>query len=551
MANPNENVISTNLNPLPGNANQGAILMTRNVIQNPPFNEDDFIWKAMEDIIGVANVRLDYNETENTYTIYKAKGHQDNEGNWQYEWEAFGTWNALTDEVAEALRSLEYVSYRYDVQTVNNVSTLKVYGTRKDGTEDLIANITFVKKEYVDQALENVKEVFAGIALQSTDVGNQRTLNVKYDNNDLQVDSNNQLKLADWVKLRWHYEGEVQDATVLPDNATKGAVYNVINEADMYVNISNTSTPSWKAFTEIAESFNVYAIELHKGTNGLYGKLRYDTVDFMIDQFYNLKSQLIDDTLDASSPLANRKVYSINKILQLLSSMFRYKGQVDYYDLLPTTGQEVGDCWNIKYVGTSTQGSTELDGDNYAWNGTSWDDLSGEYRAGAGIVINGKTISATGISFIVGDGLQATGAGSTTTLSTRITNGLQRVNVGTTADPVYADGVKPGSAIEVNANGVSVKTGYTTKTDSVTGNLEVNYNEGLSENTNGQLKVNLGNGMKLNSINNTIEPDVDNSTIQLNSSNQLETILKTWTGTQTEYNAITTKDPHTLYMIHN
>ena len=502
-----ENIYNWQFNTIPGTANQGAVLMTRNDITQPPFNQTDFVWKAMEDVFGVSNVRIDYDEEHNLYKFYKAKGHLDNDNNWSYTWEQVGEWEALTPEVVEALKQLIYVSYRFDQTTVDDITTLKMYGKKKDGTEDLIVTITFVTKQYVDEALRNVKRILTQAPLTATDSGNDRTLGLNYNTDDFTI-NNNALKaniindtlttsriktwsideIKDYVKIKWQYKGEVQDKSTLPDNADQGSVYGVINEADMYVNISNTSIPTWKAFTEIAESFNAYAIELHKGTNGLYGKLRYDTVDFMIDQFYNLKSQLIDDTIDASSPLANRKVYSIDKILQLLSSMFVYKGQVDYYDQLTTTGNKIGDSYNVKYVGTSTQASTELDGDNYAWNGTSWDDLSGEYRAGAGIVINGKVISATGISFIVGDGLQATGSGSTTTLSTRITDGLQRVNVGTTADPIYADGVKAGNAITVNSNGVNVNTGYTTKT--VNNNIEVDYAEGLGVNASNKLIVN-------------------------------------------------------------
>ena len=53
--------------------------------------------------------------------------------------------------------------------------------------------------------------------------------------------------------------------------------------------------------------------------------------------------------------------------------------------------------------------------------------------------------------------------------------------------------------------------------------------------------------------------DVDNSTITLNSSDQLQTVavkdnrsgnaIKTWTGTKSQYDAITTKDSNTLYNI--
>lgn len=44
-------------------------------------------------------------------------------------------------------------------------------------------------------------------------------------------------------------------------------------------------------------------------------------------------------------------------------SMYKYKGSVASYDKLPTTGQVVGDVWDVG------------DGMNYAWNGSKWDGL--------------------------------------------------------------------------------------------------------------------------------------------------------------------------------
>lgn len=46
-----------------------------------------------------------------------------------------------------------------------------------------------------------------------------------------------------------------------------------------------------------------------------------------------------------------------------ITQMYRYKGSVASYDNLPTTGQTIGDVWDVG------------DGMNYAWNGTKWDGL--------------------------------------------------------------------------------------------------------------------------------------------------------------------------------
>lgn len=48
-----------------------------------------------------------------------------------------------------------------------------------------------------------------------------------------------------------------------------------------------------------------------------------------------------------------------------VSSVYRFKGSVATYSALPTSGQAVGDVWNVEDTGA-----------NYAWTGDSWDKLS-------------------------------------------------------------------------------------------------------------------------------------------------------------------------------
>lgn len=49
-----------------------------------------------------------------------------------------------------------------------------------------------------------------------------------------------------------------------------------------------------------------------------------------------------------------------------LDTVFMYKGQVETVDDLPTSGNVIGDTYNVKATG-----------ENYCWNGESWDCLSG------------------------------------------------------------------------------------------------------------------------------------------------------------------------------
>ena len=49
-----------------------------------------------------------------------------------------------------------------------------------------------------------------------------------------------------------------------------------------------------------------------------------------------------------------------------VSAVYKYKGSVATYDKLPTTGNVVGDVYDV-----------QSNGANYAWNGTAWDALGG------------------------------------------------------------------------------------------------------------------------------------------------------------------------------
>lgn len=57
-----------------------------------------------------------------------------------------------------------------------------------------------------------------------------------------------------------------------------------------------------------------------------------------------------------------------------ISSVYKYKGSVASYSVLPSSGQEVGDVYNVEAADT-TNGINA--GDNVAWTGTAWDVLAG------------------------------------------------------------------------------------------------------------------------------------------------------------------------------
>lgn len=59
-----------------------------------------------------------------------------------------------------------------------------------------------------------------------------------------------------------------------------------------------------------------------------------------------------------------------------LTTVYQYKGSVAIYANLPTTGQKVGDVWNIE---TADPDHGIKAGDNVAWDGAQWDALGGNH----------------------------------------------------------------------------------------------------------------------------------------------------------------------------
>lgn len=59
-----------------------------------------------------------------------------------------------------------------------------------------------------------------------------------------------------------------------------------------------------------------------------------------------------------------------------LTTVYQYKGSVAIYADLPTTGQKVGDVWNVE---TADPDHGIKAGDNVAWDGAQWDILGGNH----------------------------------------------------------------------------------------------------------------------------------------------------------------------------
>ena len=86
-----------------------------------------------------------------------------------------------------------------------------------------------------------------------------------------------------------------------------------------------------------------------------------------------ITTQDLNNGTDATNKLI-AAVTLVNYINSRLAATMRYKGQVANYSNLPTTGQQVGDVYNIQNANSAPAIKA---GDNVAWNGTDWDVLAG------------------------------------------------------------------------------------------------------------------------------------------------------------------------------
>lgn len=70
---------------------------------------------------------------------------------------------------------------------------------------------------------------------------------------------------------------------------------------------------------------------------------------------------------DLTNYYKKTEIYNKTEVDTKISSVYKYKGSVTTYQDLPSTDLTIGDVYNV-----------EIDGSNYAWNGTTWDKLGGD-----------------------------------------------------------------------------------------------------------------------------------------------------------------------------
>lgn len=137
---------------------------------------------------------------------------------------------------------------------------------------------------------------------------------------------------------------------------------------------------------------------------------------------------------------AERARDEANSALAKISGALKYMGQVDNYNDLPSTGNSKGDTWNVVNADPSHHIKA---GDNVAWNGIEWDDLSGVVdlsayaeKADYQKAITSATANGATITFNHKDGTTSTATVNNVASSTSATNDAKGQKIDTTYEKI-------------------------------------------------------------------------------------------------------------------
>ncbi len=165
-----------------------------------------------------------------------------------------------------------------------------------------------------------------------------------------------------------------------------------------YVHTDNNYTDNEKnKLSGITAGAEVNVLEKIK-VNGVEQTITNKAVDIFVP---TKVSDIINDLAFIDNTVNNLvNYYTKTEVDNKISSVYKYKGSVNTYADLPSSGQITGDVYNV-VTADVTHGVPA--GGNVAWNGTAWDylggdvDLSNYYtKAQVDTSLNGKVDKVTG-----------------------------------------------------------------------------------------------------------------------------------------------------------
>lgn len=140
-----------------------------------------------------------------------------------------------------------------------------------------------------------------------------------------------------------------------------------------------------------------------------------------------ITAQQLTAGTDTTNQLIAAKIL-VDYINSRLSATMTYKGQVANYSNLPTTGNSIGDVYNVQNANATPAVKA---GDNVAWNGTTWDVLAGFVDTSAFLT---EETDPTGVSNIAVSGT------TTKTITVTLNNGSTKTATWSDTNTTYTNG---------------------------------------------------------------------------------------------------------------
>lgn len=135
--------------------------------------------------------------------------------------------------------------------------------------------------------------------------------------------------------------------------------------------VSETTGAIYNRFGQIVENSDPATVSSWSEWYKLATKADIDgTTTDLTEKITTVTNNLATHEADFSNP------HKVTAEQLGLTTVYQYKGSVATYADLPTTGQKVGDVWNVE---TADPDHGIKAGDNVAWDGAQWDILGGNH----------------------------------------------------------------------------------------------------------------------------------------------------------------------------
>lgn len=185
--------------------------------------------------------------------------------------------------------------------------------------------------------------------------------------------------------------------------------------------VSETTGAIYNRFGQIVENSDPATVSSWSEWYKLATKADIDgTTTDLTEKITTVANNLATHEADFSNP------HKVTAEQLGLTTVYQYKGSVATYADLPTTGQKVGDVWNVE---TADPDQGIKAGDNVAWDGAQWDILGGNHDLSGYAQLNAAntfTAANTFNSNIVVRAATAAGSAGIITLGEKPSNNTEQ-----------------------------------------------------------------------------------------------------------------------------